>query len=504
MRKNYILSIDQGTTGTRAVLFDEALTQVCTSYREHEQISRRPGWTEHDPEEIYRNTCLTAAETLGAARKMGISPEAVRCMGIANQGETVMAWDSVSGKPLGNAVVWHCTRSEGIAKGLRKLPGFPELVRERTGLQVDAYFSATKILWLREKLPQVRAAEAAGRIRYGTLDSWLIWKLTGGRRHVTDVTTASRTMLFNIHGLDWDGEILERLGIERRFLPEVLSNCADFGTASLAVGDSVLEIPIAGSIVDQQAALLGQFCFEKGMAKATYGTGCFVLMNAGERPVFSSHGLLTSVGWKIGETVCYVLDGAVYMAGAVMQWLRDGLQILEGYEKLDEYALSLKGNDGVYFVTAFSGLSAPVWDAAARGMLIGLTTNSTRAHVVRAALESVAYQVCELAECLREDTGIALRELKVDGGLTKSRFLNQFQADLLNLPVVLTESCEATAKGAAMLAGLGAGLYEGFSSLLTYQITDNTYIPKMSEGERERLLHDWRCAVDRARGWEER
>lgn len=504
MGRNYILSIDQGTTGTRAVLFDEKLAQVCSSYVEHEQISRRPGWTEHDPEEIYGNTCRMAEETLKKAGEQGISPEEIRCIGIANQGETVMAWDSVSGKPLGNAVVWHCTRSEEIAERLRKLPGFPELVREHTGLQIDSYFSATKVLWLRENIPEIREAEREGRVRYGTLDSWLIWKLSGGKSYVTDAATASRTMLFNIHTLQWDEEILKTLGIEKQFLPEVLENCADFGMAKLSAEGKVIEVPITGSVVDQQAALFGQFCFEKGMAKATYGTGCFILMNAGEEPVFSSHGLLTSVGWRIGGKVCYVLDGAIYMAGAVMQWLRDGLGILESYEKLDDYALSLEGNDGVYFVTAFSGLSAPIWDAAARGMVIGLTTNSTRAHVVRAALESIAYQVYELVDCLQTDTKISLSRLKVDGGLTKSRFLDQFQADLLDLPVVLTENCEATAKGAAMMAGLQAGIYEGLDQLLTYQITDNIYKAKMEQRERGRLLYDWRCAVGRARGWEGR
>lgn len=500
----YFLSVDQGTTGTRAVLFDEQLKQQAASYLEHRQISARPGWTEHDPEEIYRNTCQVIERTLVLAGQSGVRTEDICGMGIANQGETVMAWDSESGKPLGNAIVWHCTRSETIAARLAKLPDFEALVREHTGLRVDSYFSATKILWLRENIPEVRTAEEEGRVRYGTLDSWLIWKLTEGKRFVTDVSTASRTMLFNIRRMCWDEEILKILDLEERFLPCVLPNCADFGTALIRTGDTHIRIPILSSIVDQQGALFGQFCFEPGMAKATYGTGCFMLMNTGDRPVLSSHGLLTSVGWQIGKEVCYVLDGAVYMAGAVMQWLRDRMEILESYDRLDSYAASLENNGGVYFVTAFSGLSAPVWDSGARGTIVGLTTNSAKAHVIRAALESVAYQVHELMDCFQTDMKGPLRQLLADGGLTKSRFLMQFQADLLDIPVVLTEDCEATARGVAMLAGIQAGVYKGLFDLQTYRITDNIYLPKMDQTRRDKLLYDWHCAVGRARGWENR
>ena len=500
----YILSIDQGTTGTRAVIFDETLAQRWSSYMEHRQISPQPGWTEHDPMEILDNTCTVIRQVLEQARSEGVSLSQISCAGMANQGETTVAWDRITGEPLSNAVVWHCTRSAQVAQRLQELPGFDKLVRERTGLMIDSYFSATKILWLRENVPAVRQALEEGRALFGTLDSWLIWKLTDRQSYVTDAATASRTMLFNIHTLDWDEDILHTLEISRSTLPQVLNNCAAFGTAKIDLGDQMFEVPILGSIVDQQGALFGQFCFDAGMAKATYGTGCFVLMNTGDKPVYSEHGLLTSVGWKIGDRKCYVLDGAIYMAGAVMQWLRDKMGMIQEYSELDQNALSLPDNGGVYFVTAFSGLSAPIWDPNARGTIVGMTTNTTRAHVVRAALESVAYQVCQLIGCFQSDTKMPLQLLRADGGITKSMFLMQFQADLLDLPVTLMRSCEATAKGVAMLAGLQAGIFPSLEALAQLQETDRIYQPDLSVAQREALLWDWNCAVERARGWENR
>ena len=500
----YILAIDQGTTGTRAVVFDEKLNQRWSSYMEHRQISPQPGWTEHDPMEILENTCTVIRQVLEQAQDAGVRLEQIVCAGMANQGETTVAWDRITGEPLSNAVVWHCTRSSQIAQRLQAVPGFDALVRERTGLMIDSYFSATKMVWLRENVPAVRQALEEGRALFGTLDSWLIWKLTQRQSYVTDAATASRTMLFNIHTMDWDDDILAQLELSRSTLPQVLNNCAAFGTAKIPLDGGVFELPILGSIVDQQGALFGQFCFDAGMIKATYGTGCFVLMNTGDKPVYSQHGLLTSVGWQLADRKCYVLDGAIYMAGAVMQWLRDKLGLIEQYSDLDRNALSLPDNGGVYFVTAFSGLSAPIWDPNARGTIVGMTTNTTRAHVVRAALESVAYQVKQLLDCFQSDTRLPLQLLRADGGITRSMFLMQFQADLLDLPVTLMRSCEATAKGVAMLAGLQAGIFSGLGELSQLQETDRIYRPDLSVERRSQLLRDWSCAVERARGWENR
>ncbi len=497
----YLLAIDQGTTGTRAILFSEALELLFASYMEHTQISAKPGWTEHDPEEILSNTKTVIGNVLREAENAGIRPEEIAGMGLANQGETCLAWDAVTGKPLANAVVWHCTRSEDVAERLRAIPDFDDYVNRTTGLRIDSYFSATKFLWLRENVPAVKEAEEAGRVRYGTLDSWLISMLTGGKSFFTDVSTASRTMLLNIHTLAWDEKILETLAIPESALPEVLPNAADFGTAAFSTEENEYAIPILSSIVDQQGALFGQCCFEKGMLKATYGTGCFALMNAGDSPVFSDHGLMTSVGWNVCGNVSYVLDAAIYMCGAVMQWLKNKLGVIEEYSDIDRYALGIPDNGGVYFVTAFSGLSAPIWDASARGTIVGLTTNSTKSHVIRAAVESVAYQVCDVIRCLEMDTGITVRELKVDGGLTKSSFLTQFQSDVLNLPVVLMQTPEATAQGVAMIAGLKAGIFRDFAHLQSLMHIKKTVLPACAEEERSALIERWHKAEETARTW---
>lgn len=495
----YILSVDQGTTGTRAVLFDEKLNIVCSAYCEHAQIVPCPGQTEHDAMEILHNVKKLSAKVLMQAKDMGIDLSKVRCMGLANQGETVVAWDRTDGKPLAGAVVWHCTRSAGIAAELASDGAFAELVRKNTGLMIDAYFSATKIVWLRENVPAVKQAVQAGNALFGTLDSFLIWSLTG--RYVTDAATASRTMLFNIHTGDWDAEILKRLDIDRNMLPEVLDNCADFGTATIPLEGEMFEVPITSSVVDQQGALFGQGCFAPGMAKATYGTGCFTLMNTGEKPVYSSHGLLTSIGWRLNGKTTYVLDGAIYMAGAVTQWLRDKMQMIENYGQLDEFSLSVPDNAGVYFVTAFSGLSAPIWNPRVKGTLVGLTTAAKRAHFVRAALESVAYQVGDLLTCFSQDFE-PVRQLRVDGGLSQSRFLMQFQADIADLEVTRMKTCEVTARGVAMMAGLTIGLFT-VEQLKAECVFGSSYHPAISSEKREQLLNGWSRAVRAAEAFAE-
>jgi glycerol kinase len=491
----YILALDQGTTSSRAIVFDHDSRVVSMAQREYRQIFPSSGEVEHDPAEIWESQASTAVEAIAGA---GLSRADIAAVGITNQRETAIVWDRLTGEPVHNAIVWQDRRTSARCDALRASHG--ELIREKTGLETDAYFSASKIEWLLENVPGLRARAARGELAFGTVDTWLIWKLTGGKAHVTDASNASRTMLFNIGTGEWDDELLGLFSVPKAMLPTVTSSSETVGEVTAI--PELAGIPIAGNAGDQQAALFGQACFEPGLSKNTYGTGCFLLQNIGERAVTSRNGLLTTVAWKIGDRTEYALEGSVFIGGAVVQWLRDSLGIIASADEVEELANSVPDNGGVYFVPAFAGLGAPYWDQAARGAIVGLTRGTGKAHIARAAIESIAFQSAELLDAMHSDSGTELRELRVDGGATRNATLLQFQADILGIPVVRSKVTETTALGAAYLAGLEVGYWNSKDDLRHHWQEDARFRPSISPALAEDLKRRWRAAVTRAMGWE--
>ncbi len=493
----YILALDQGTTSSRAILFDSQGQPVETDQQEFRQIFPTPGHVEHDPEEIWTSQITVAQNAL---KQSEVNVESIAAIGITNQRETIVLWERETGKTIGNAIVWQSRISSKICDRL-KSEGLESTFREKTGLLLDPYFSGTKLTWLLENDSELKTRAEKGEILCGTIDSFLIWKLTGGKSHVTDISNASRTLLFDINTQQWSDELLKILGVPRVMLPEVVDSSGVIAETSPDIfGKS---IPIAGVAGDQQAATFGQICFEPGMAKNTYGTGCFMLMNIGNKPRLSENGLLTTIGWRInGETV-YCLEGSIFIAGAVIQWLRDGLEIISSAEQTEALAISIEDTGGVYFVPAFVGLGAPYWDAQARGMMIGLTRGTTQAHITRAALESIAYQTYDVLDAMKRDSGIDLAELRVDGGATANNFLMQFQADILQTAVHRPTIQETTALGAAYLAGLGVGLWQSQAEIAEKWALDKEFKPQIKTEQSNTLLTDWHRAVKRSQGWQE-
>ena len=495
MTSRYILALDQGTTSSRAIVFGHEGQIVSLAQQEFEQIYPSPGQVEHDPEAIWNSQLTVAREAL---QRANISARDLAAIGITNQRETTILWERATGRPGANAIVWQSRVSAPICDRL-KADGVENLFRERTGLVVDAYFSGTKIKHLLDTTPGLRARAQRGEILFGTVDSFLLWRLTGGNRHATDVSNASRTLLFNIHTLDWDEDLLNLLGVPRVMLPEIVSSSEIYGHTEAALLGA--PVPIAGMAGDQQAALFGQACFQPGTAKNTYGTGCFALLNTGATPVASQKGLLTSVAWKLGAEVSYCLEGAVFIAGAVVQWLRDGLRIIASSSNIEPLAASVPDSAGIYLVPAFVGLGAPHWDPYARGTLIGITRDTTQAHIARAALEAIAYQTCDVLRLMQQEAGLCLPHLKVDGGAACNSLLMQFQADLLGAPVRRPAVLETTALGAAYLAGLAAGYWSNREELAAHWSLEREFAPSMSSSTRERLLRRWEQAVSRSRSW---
>src|SRR5918911_2695918 len=497
MAGDYVLAIDQGTTGTTAMVFDHDSAIVGQAYSEFTQHYPRPGWVEHDANEIWDVSMRVVEEALENA---GVSANDLAAIGITNQRETTVMWDRETGEPVYNAIVWHDRRGAGICDELVE-QGYEKTVRDRAGLTVDAYFSGSKVKWLLDNVEGLRERSQNGEIALGTIDSWLVYKLTGGRAHVTDYSNASRTMLYNIFDLKWDDEMLELLGgVPREVLPEVKPSSYVYGNTDAEVFGA--EVPVAGVAGDQQAALFGEVAFEKGLTKNTYGTGSFALMNTGTEPIKSRNDLLTTIAWGLGdEPVEYALEGAIFITGAAVQWLRDGLGIIESAEETEELAASLDSNDDVYFVPGLVGLGAPHWDSYARGTIVGLTRGSSRAHLARAALESMCYQTRDAVEAMEADSGIDIPTFKADGGAAANRWMMQFQADILGTPVEVPETLETTALGAAYLAGLATGFWEAREELKSRWRLRRRYEPQMDEEERERLYGRWKEAVARAKEW---
>ena len=489
----YILALDQGTTSSRAILFDEEQNMVGVAQKEFPQLYPREGWVEHDPMEIWSSQYAVMMEVIA---KTGVSPADIAAIGLTNQRETTILWERATGRPIANAIVWQCRRTAPLVDRLLE-EGLGEHIRKTTGLVPDAYFSATKIKWLLDRVEGARERARQGEILFGTVDTWLLWKLTGGAVHVTDVTNASRTMLFDIHRLDWDDTLLQALDIPRAMLPEVRDSSAVYGCADLGGA----KVPIAGIAGDQQAALFGQTCFAPGEAKNTYGTGCFLLMNTGETPCESRNGLITTVAAGLNGRAEYALEGSVFVGGAVIQWLRDELRFLTESRDAEYYAQKVADTGGVYLVPAFTGLGAPYWDMYARGCLIGLTRGTRREHIIRAAQESIAYQVADLVQAMERDTGVPLKALRADGGASRDGFLMQFQADILDRSVLRPVVRETTALGAAYLAGLAVGVWRDREELRGLWKRDAEFQPEMDPARRETLLQGWHRAVERSRGW---
>lgn len=492
----YILALDQGTTSSRAILFDRKARVVSLAQREIRQIYPQPGWVEHDPLEIWESQLAVAREAIASA---GVKGSQIAALGITNQRETTVLWDRSTGTPVHNAIVWQCRRSAAICDAL-KAGGWEPAVRQRTGLVIDAYFSGSKIQWLLEHVPGLRARAERGEICFGTVDTWLLWKLSRGHAWMTDYSNASRTMLFNIHQLVWDPNLCGALGVPQAMLPEVRPS--SFRYAQTAPDLFGAEIPVAGIAGDQQASLFGQACFSPGMAKNTYGTGCFLLVHTGDRPVASQTGLLTTIAASPTEGRAeYALEGSIFIAGAAIQWLRDGLQVIGHSAESEALAASVPDTGGVYFVPAFVGLGAPHWDMYARGTILGITRGTTKAHLVRAALEAIAYQSREVLGAAVSEAGVELEELRVDGGATANDFLLQFQADILGRPVVRPVVKETTALGAAYLAGLAVGYWTDRTEIAQYWAAERRFLPAMDAVRREDLFATWRRAVARAAGW---
>ncbi len=495
---NYILALDQGTTSSRAILFDAAGQPVAAAQHEFPQHFPRPGWVEHDPHDIWRTQRDVARAVLDERK---VSAADVAAIGITNQRETTLIWDRKTGEPVYNAIVWQCRRTAQMCDTIRAA-GFDAAIREKTGLVTDAYFSGTKVAWLLENVPGVRQRAEAGDLAFGTVDSWLLWNLSGGALHVTDVTNASRTLLYNIYEGAWDDEILAYLKIPRGLLPEVRPSSAVYGeTVAHLFGAPV---PLAGIAGDQQAATFGQACLSPGMAKNTYGTGSFVLMNTGTAAVSSRSGLLTTIAWQLnGSPVVYALEGSIFITGAAVQWLRDGLQIIKDAGEVEALAASVESAEGVYLVPAFVGLGAPHWDAYARGTLVGMTRGTTRAHIARATLNAIALQSKDVLDAMYQDSGIALSALRVDGGAARNNLLMQIQADVLGVPVQRPAVTETTALGAAYLAGLAVGFWPDADTLAARWTIERTFEPRMSGDERDTLISGWQRAVERAKHWEQ-
>jgi len=494
--RRYVLALDQGTSGSTALVVDPDGRVLARGYAELPQYYPRPGWVEHDPEEIWATVARAAASALAEA---GVSGGEVAAIGITNQRETVVVWERATGKPVHRAIVWQCRRTAEMCDRL-KADGAEPMVRERTGLVLDAYFSGTKIRWLLDEVPGARARAERGELAFGTVDSWLLWKLTGGAVHATDVSNASRTLCLNLRTADWDDEMLTLLGVPRAVLPLIMPSAGVFGE-TVDLGWLPRGVPVAGIAGDQQAALFGQACYEVGSAKNTYGTGCFVLLNTGTTPVVSRHGLITTIAWRIDGRTTYALEGSVFIAGAVIQWLRDGLGLLKSAAESQAMAESVADTGGVYFVPAFVGLGAPSWDMYARGTVVGITRGTTAAHLVRAGLEAIAYQSRDVLEAMAADAGGRIGALRVDGGAAANDFLCQFQADVMDVPVERPLTLETTALGAAGLAGLGAGVWRSPDEFAERAAIERTFVPAMDARLREKRYGDWRRAVDRARGW---
>lgn len=492
----YILALDQGTTSSRAIVFDNDGKIVSVAQKEFTQIYPKAGWVEHDPMEIWGTQSGVAREALD---KAGIAADQIAAIGITNQRETTVVWDKTTGKPVYNAIVWQCRRTAPICDDL-KGKGLAESIRQKTGLVVDAYFSGTKVKWILDNVEGAREKAENGDLLFGNIDTWLIWNLTGGKNHVTDYSNASRTMLFNINTLQWDEDILKELNIPASMLPEAKPSSFIYGyTAKELFGT---EIPIAGAAGDQQAALFGQACFQPGMAKNTYGTGCFMLMNTGEKLVGSNNGLLTTIAWGLNGKVEYALEGSIFVAGAAVQWLRDELRIIDNAAASEEMAAAVPDTNGVYVVPAFVGLGAPYWDMYARGAVLGLTRGANKNHLVRATLESISYQTRDVLEAMQEDSKIELKSLKVDGGAVANNFLMQFQSDILGVPVDRPVVTETTALGAAYLAGLAVGYWSDKEEIAKKWNVDRTFAPDMEEEDRNKKYAGWKKAVSRALKWE--
>jgi glycerol kinase len=489
----HVIAIDQGTTGSTVLVLDEKLQIRGRGYKEYRQIYPQPGWVEHDPEDIWSSVTFA----LQAALK-DIPPASIAAIGITNQRETTIVWDRASGEPVANAIVWQDRRTAGICDRLRARK-LDRIIRRKTGLVIDAYFSATKVQWILENVKGARARAKAGELAFGTVDSWLVWNLTGGKVHVTDASNASRTMLYDISKGDWDDELLKLFGVPRSMLPEVRSSSEVYGVTKL-LGTP---IPIAGIAGDQQAALFGQACTKPGMAKNTYGTGCFMLMNTGTKRIASKNNLLTTVAWRIGDRTEYALEGSIFIAGAVVQWLRDGLEFFRSAAEIEALAAGVSDTGGVYLVPAFAGLGAPHWDQYARGTIVGLTRGSTKAHIARAALEGIVLQVMDVLKAMEADSGIKLKELRVDGGASANNLLMQLQADLLNVPVVRPKVAETTALGAAYLAGLAVGFWKNQADIAKQWQVDKRFKPAMKAPIRTRITKGWVRALGRAKAWEE-
>ncbi len=497
MEKKYILALDQGTTSSRAILYNAEGEAVKIVQKEFPQIYPQAGWVEHDPMEIWGSQSGVVSELLATT---GIAAEEIAALGITNQRETTIVWDKKTGKPIYNAIVWQCRRTSGICDEL-KASGMEDAIRQSTGLVIDAYFSATKIKWILDHVEDARRKAENGDLLFGNVDTWLIWNLTRGRVHVTDYSNASRTMLYNIHELKWDDRILKALEIPFSMLSEVKSSSMVYGVTDARLFGA--EIPIAGDAGDQQAALFGQACYTPGMVKNTYGTGCFMLMQTGEAPARSDHGLLTTIAWGIDGKVYYALEGSIFIAGAAIQWLRDNLRVIYDSYDSEYFATKVPDCQGVYVVPAFTGLGAPYWDMYARGAILGLTRGTTRNHIIRATLESIAYQTRDVLELMRNECGIDLCELRVDGGACVNNFLMQFQADILGVPVERPRIVETTALGAAYLAGLAVGFWKDRREVADKRKVDQRFEPAMDEETRTRLFAKWKKAVQRAGSWED-
>ena len=493
----YVMALDSGTTSNRCILFNHK-GEICSmAQKEFTQSFPRPGWVEHNPEEIW-STLLEVARQ--AMVNLHVEASDIAAIGITNQRETVVVWDKKTGQPICPAIVWQCRRTSDYCDELKQ-EGLTDLFREKTGLVIDAYFSATKLKWILENVTGARERAEKGELLFGTIDTWLIWKLTNGAVHVTDYSNASRTMLFNIHTLTWDEEIMSLMGIPKKMLPEVKPSSYLYGQTTASCFGA--PIPLGGAAGDQQGALFGQTCFTKGEAKNTYGTGCFLLMNIGEKPIFSENGLVTTIAWGIDGKVNYALEGSIFVAGAVIQWLRDELELLKSSNDSEFMALKVKDTNGCYVVPAFTGLGAPYWDQYARGTIVGLTRGVNKNHIVRAALESIAYQVRDITEAMEKDLGLKLSTLKVDGGASANNFLMQAQADFNEACVIRPKCVESTAKGVAYLAGLAVGFWESQEEIVKNETNDRTFYPKMNAEQRIKKLAGWQKAVNYAKGWAE-
>ncbi|MBN2598538.1 glycerol kinase GlpK [Labilibaculum sp.] len=496
MKDKFILALDQGTTSSRAIVFNKKGEMISTAQKEFTQIFPQPGWVEHDANEIWFTQAGVAAEAITHA---GVDGKSIASIGITNQRETTVVWDRETSEPIYNAIVWQDRRTSKYCDELR-VAGHADMIQDKTGLIIDSYFSGTKVKWILDNVEGAREKAEAGKLAFGTIDSWLIWKLTKGEVHVTDVSNASRTLLYNINTLEWDTEMLELLNIPGSMLPEVKSSSEVYGYTTSTL--FAHKVPIAGIAGDQQAATFGQMCIEPGSVKNTYGTGCFMLCNTGNKPVKSKNNLLTTIGWKINGETTYCLEGSIFMGGAIVQWLRDGLGIIKSSSDVEALATSVKDNGGVFMVPALTGLGAPHWDQYARGTIVGLTRGSTAAHIARAALEGIAFQVMDVLKSMEADAGIEIRELRVDGGAAINNLLMQFQSDMLDAPVYRPKTLETTALGAAYLAGLAVGYWEGIDDIKNQWQMDQKFEPTMAKDESKRLISGWNKALGRSKNWD--